>query len=265
MADATKEPANRNRNGHALLNDQVVLVTGASRGIGAATAKLLAAHGAKVIVNYNRSANEATAVVESINKAGGQSVAIKADVGNEAEVKHLLNAATETYGFIDTVILNASPSFAIRSFIDYNWQDFERKLVGELKSAFSLCKHVVPQMVQRRKGNIIAISTGLSRQPGQGFIAHSTAKAALDAFVRGLAFELGPHGIRVNVIAPGLVETDATRFMSAEQKDAFAQSAPLRRVALPEDVAGAVLLLASGETRFITGAYLPVNGGIQMV
>lgn len=248
-----------------MLANRVILVTGASRGIGAATAKLLAAHGAKVIVNYNRSAREANNVVEHIKAHGGTALAVKADVNNEAEVKKMIETAVEHYSFIDTTVLNASPSFSMKSFIDHSWNDFEKKLVGELKSAFFICKEVVPPMVQKRKGNIIAISTGLSRHPVSGFIAHSSAKAALDAFVRSLAFELGPHGIRVNVIAPGLVETDATAFMSSEQKDTFAQAAPLRRVAMPEDIAGAVLLLASTEARFITGAYLPVNGGTQMV
>lgn len=263
MAELSTKPVQTAQ--QPMLANRVVLVTGSSRGIGAATAKLLAAHGASVIVNFNKSAKEANAVVQHIKEHGGNALAIKADVNSESDVKKLVQVATQQYGFIDTAILNASPSFAIKSFLDYNWNDFEKKLIGELKSAFFLCKEVVPPMVQRRKGNIIAISTGLSRHPGLGFLAHSSAKAALDAFVRSLAFELGPHGIRVNVIAPGLVETDATAFMSNEQKDAFAQSAPLRRVAMPEDIAGAVLLLASGEARFITGAYLPVNGGTQMV
>jgi 3-oxoacyl-[acyl-carrier protein] reductase len=119
-------------------------------------------------------------------------------------------------------------------------------------------------MVERRKGSVIAISSGLSRHPGEGFCAHSTAKSGLDAFVRSLAFELGPNGVRVNVVAPGLTLTDATSFLSQKEKDASAQMTPLRRNGLPEDVAGAVLFLASEESRFITGAYLPVSGGIQM-
>ncbi|GAC1503836.1 MAG: hypothetical protein NVS2B14_16580 [Chamaesiphon sp.] len=99
----------------------------------------------------------------------------------------------------------------------------------------------------------------------EGFCAHSTAKSGLDAFVKSLALELGPHGIRVNAVSPGLTMTDATAWLPQEQKDASAQKVPLRRNGLPEDIASAILLLASEEARFITGAYLPVSGGVQML
>lgn len=103
-----------------------------------------------------------------------------------------------------------------------------------------------------------------SLETGQGFSAHSTAKSALDAFVKSLAFELGPYGIRANAVSPGLTITDASAFVPDERRDAIAQMIPLRRIGLPEDIAGAILLLASEQARFITGAYLPVNGGIFM-
>src|SRR5512134_3009710 len=107
-------------------------------------------------------------------------------------------------------------------------------------------------------------SSGLSRVPGEGFCAHSTAKSGLDAFLKSLAFELGPKGIRVNIVAPGLTRTDATAWLSRKELDASAQMTPLKRIGLPEDVAGAVLFLASEEARFISGVYLPVSGGIHM-
>ena len=133
-----------------------------------------------------------------------------------------------------------------------------------MKAAFFCCKAVVPSMVERKNGCIIGISSGLSRVPGEGFCAHSTAKSGLDAFLKSLALELGPKGIRVNVVAPGLTQTDSTAFLSQKEKDASAQMTPLKRIGLPEDVAGAVLFLASGEARFISGTYLPVSGGIHM-
>ena len=167
-------------------------------------------------------------------------------------------------GPVDVLVLNASISFPVVPFLQFPWPEFEAKLTGELKSAFFCCKAFVPGMVERRKGSVIAISSGLSRDPGEGFCAHSTAKSGLDAFAKSLALELGPNGVRVNVVAPGLTLTDATSFLSQKEKDASAQMTPLRRNALPEDVAGAVLFLASDEARFITGAYLPVSGGIQM-
>lgn len=120
-------------------------------------------------------------------------------------------------------------------------------------------------MIEQNRGSIIAVSSGLSRYPDRGFSAHSTAKSGLDAFIKSLALELGPHGIRANVVAPGLVLTDATAQLPQERKDASAQMVPLKRNALPEDIAGAILLLASEEARFISGAYLPVSGGLQML
>jgi 3-oxoacyl-[acyl-carrier protein] reductase len=120
-------------------------------------------------------------------------------------------------------------------------------------------------MVERKTGCVIGISSGLSRHPGNGFCAHSTAKSALDSFMKSLAFELGPRGIRVNVVAPGLTDTDATAFQSKEEKEAVARMTPLKQIGLPEDVAGAVLLITSDEARFVSVAYLPVSGGIQMI
>ena len=116
-------------------------------------------------------------------------------------------------------------------------------------------------MIQRKKGCIIAVSSGLSRHPGEGFCAHSAAKSGLDAFVKSLALELGPHGIRVNVVAPGLTETDATSFLPAAAKAAAAQHLPLRRIGSPEDVAGLVALVASDEAGYLTGAYVSAGGG----
>jgi 3-oxoacyl-[acyl-carrier protein] reductase len=150
------------------------------------------------------------------------------------------------------------------SFLEYPWDAFEAKLVSELKAAFHCCRAVAPSMVERRTGSIVLVSSGLSRHPGWGFCAHSTAKSGLDAFGRSLALELGPHNIRVNVVAPGLTLTDATAQLPSDRKDAMAAQTPLRRNALAEDIAGAILFFTGPESRFVTGSYLPVSGGIQM-
>jgi 3-oxoacyl-[acyl-carrier protein] reductase len=168
-------------------------------------------------------------------------------------------------GPVETLVLNAAIGFPIRPFVDYAWADFQAKLVGELGAAFFCCKAVVPGMIARRGGSIVAVSSGLSRHAGGGFCAHSTAKAGLDALMRSLALELGPSGIRVNVVGPGLTETDATAGLPPQAKEYAARAAPLRRVATPEDVAGAVLMLASDHLRFVTGAYVPVSGGSLML
>ena len=262
---ATQSQGNQNSEISKLMKDRVVLVTGASRGIGAATAKLLGRHGAAVGVNYYSSETAAQEVVDAIASEGGKALAVKADVQDSQQVEAMVKQVSEAFGSIDTLVLNANASFAIAPFVDHKWEDFEAKLLGELKGAFFPCKAVVPSMIEHKRGCIIAVSSAASRQASEGFCSHSTAKSGLDGFVKSLALELGPHGIRVNAIAPGLTVTDATAFIQQEHKDAVAQMTPLRRNGLPEDVASAILLLASEEARFITGAYLPVNGGIQML
>jgi len=248
----------------ALLVDKVALVTGSSRGIGAATARLFGKNGAAVAVNYMNSPEPANAIVADIIRTGGKAIAVQADATDPDQVKEMVSRTKSELGDIDILVLNASISFPIVPFMEYKWQDFELKLTQELKAAFFSCQEVVPGMIERNKGNIIAVSSGLSRSPGPGFIAHSTAKSGLDSFAKSLAMELGPHGIRVNVIAPGLTLTDATAFMPEEMKQVISANTPLRRIALPEDIAGAILLMASDHSGFVSGTYTPVSGGVQM-
>jgi 3-oxoacyl-[acyl-carrier protein] reductase len=248
-----------------LLENRVVLVTGGSRGIGAATCKLLARHGARVAVNYHQSAQAAQAVVDAIAAEGGTAVAVRADTREAAQVEAMVQTAQEKLGPVDTLVVNAGIGFPQKPFLELGWDAFEAKLLGEIKSAFHSVKALAPGMVQRRQGCIIAVSSGLSRHPGLGFSAHSTAKSGLDALMKSLALELGPAGVRVNVIAPGLTATDATAHLPREAVDHAARTAPLRRIGRPEDIAGAILLLACEEARFVHGAYLPVSGGTLML
>ena len=247
-----------------LMKNRVVLVTGASRGIGAAIAKLLARHGAAVAVNYLHAEAAARDVVEEIRRGDRRAIAVRADVREPAQVTAMVAEATAALGPVDTLVVNAAIGFPIRPFIEYEWADFQAKLVGELGAAFHCCRAVVPGMIARRSGCIVAISSGLSRHPGPGFSAHSTAKSGLDGFVRSLALELGPLGIRVNAVAPGLTETDATAGQPAAQKEYVARTTPLGRIGRPDDVAGAVLMVASDAGRFLTGVYVPASGGAVM-
>jgi len=155
-------------------------------------------------------------------------------------------------------------SFPIQPFVGFPWDGFEQKLLNEMKAAFFCCQAAAKSMARRKHGCIVNISSGLSRVPGPGFIAHTSAKSALDAFSKALALELGPLGIRVNVVAPGLTVTDATAGRPEEMKKAIAERTPLKRLGQPEDIAGAVLLYCMDWAGFVTGTYLPVNGGIQM-
>jgi 3-oxoacyl-[acyl-carrier protein] reductase len=241
------------------LAGKVALVTGASRGIGAAIAEGLAKQGAAVAVNYFGSEAAALEVVRKIQAAGGRAIAVKADARDRAQLEAMAATVKAELGPIGILVLNASIGFPMTGFVDYPWEGFEAKLLGELGAAFHGCRAVVPQMIELKGGTIVAITSGLARNPGWGFCAHSAAKAGLEGFVRALACELGPLGIRVNAVAPGLTLTDATTHIPEKQKEAAAAHAPLRRNGQAEDIAEAVVGLV--QTGFVTGATLPVNGG----
>jgi len=247
-----------------MLKDKAAVVTGSSRGIGAAIAKLLARNGAKVLVNYTTNREQGQKVVAEIVASGGRAMLARADVTVRSDVEDMIRVAEAELGPTDILVNNANMSFPVAPFVEYRWEDFERKLTNELKASFFTCQTVVPGMLQRGSGVIVNVSSGLSRVPGPGFIAHSSAKSALDAFSKSLALELGPCGIRVNVVAPGLTLTDATSHQPKQMHETIKAYTPLRRLGEPEDIAGAVLFLCSDEARFVTGTYLPVCGGSQM-
>ncbi|MFH1372192.1 MAG: 3-oxoacyl-ACP reductase family protein [bacterium] len=247
-----------------LLQQKVAIVTGSSRGIGAATAKLLAANGAKVVVNYAQNKEQGEKVLNEIVEAKGNAILVKADVTVREEVESMVRRTETELGPVDILVNNANMSFPIMPFVEFQWEDFERKILNEMKASFHCCQVVLPSMIERKKGSIINVSSGLSRMPGFGFVAHSSAKSALDAFSKSLAMELGPHGITVNVVAPGLTITDATANQPKEMHDAIAAHTPLKRLAEPEDIAGAVLFYCVDWSKYVTGTYLPVSGGMQM-
>lgn len=248
-----------------MLENKVAIVTGSSRGIGAATAKILAAHGAKVVVNYNRDHTAGEQVVKDIEAGGGRALLVQADVTDREQVGAVVMQAETDLGPVDILVNNANMAFPIVPFTEYGWDDFERKLSHEMRAAFFCAQAVVPSMIERGGGVIVNVSSGLSRKPGPGFVAHSSAKGALDAFTRALAHELGPHGIRVNTVAPGLTLTDATKHQPAQMHEAIRQQTPLRRLGQPEDIAGAVLFYCADWSRFVTGTYMPVCGGTNML
>ncbi len=246
------------------LKGKVALVTGASRGIGAACARSLAAAGAAVAVNYHSSKDAAAEVVAGITAAGGRAVALAADVRQADQVAALVAAAERELGPLDILVLNAGPSVPWKPVTELTQAEFETKVLDEMRSFFLPAKAALPGLVARQRGCIIGISSGLSRYPAFGFSAHTTSKSAVDGLMKSLAFELGPFGIRVNTVAPGLTRTDATAHMPPEQVQAIAAMTPLRRIGESEDVAGLVVALASDELGFVSGAYIPVSGGIQM-
>ncbi len=173
---------------------RVAIITGASRGIGAATALVLAKHGCRVVVNYRASAPEAEEVVAAIAAAGGEAVAIKADVTVPSDVTAMVDEVERRWGGTDVLVHNALIPFAITSFAKLSWEQLGGKLDSELRAAFLVTKAVVPGMISRGYGRLVYLTTGLSRRPRDGMIALGTAKAALDQFVRYVALELARTG-----------------------------------------------------------------------
>jgi 3-oxoacyl-[acyl-carrier protein] reductase len=244
---------------------RVALVTGASSGIGAATARLLATRGTRVVVNYLRNCAAAEEVVAGIEAAGGQAMAVQADVREAAAVESMIEQVRAAWGGVDVLVHNALMPYVIKSFEDIRWEELGGKLEDEMRAAFVVTKAVLPAMTEHGWGRIIYLGTGLSRQPREGMIALGTAKAALSQFARYLALELGPRGVTVNVVEPGPVEdTRMSHVLDKKQKERQVAATPLGRLALPCDVAQAVAFYASEENAFMTGTTAAVNGGLAM-
>lgn len=250
--------------------DKVVIVTRASRGIGAAIARAFAGEGAAVVVNYLQNDAAADEVVASCKALGGDALAVKADVTSEAAIHGLVDRVMSDFGKIDVLVNNAFKPYvfdpdARKLFWDSDWQDYKAQIDGALFSTYHLCKAVLPAMKQRTSGSIVNIASDLVARPTIPYHEYTTAKAALVGFSRNLAVELGPLGIRVNCVAPGLVyPTDASRATKEDVKEMIIAQTPLRRIARPEDVTGPVLFLASDWSRFMTGQTLYVDGGLVM-
>jgi 3-oxoacyl-[acyl-carrier protein] reductase len=246
---------------------RVALVTGGSRGIGAAISKLLASRGNRVGVNYKSNADDADAVVAAIRSAGGEAVSVPGDVCDPASVRQLVAAVEQKLGPIDILVHNALIPYVGKSFEEISWEELGGKNNLELQAAFHLTKAVTPGMRERQFGRIVYLSTGLVRRPRKGMVALGTSKAGLSAFARFVAQEYGPDGITVNVVAPGPV--DGTKYVAimgpfGEQRERLIKETPLRRFALPEDVARVIAFFVGEDGAYVTGSFMAVNGGYTM-
>ncbi|MCD6571571.1 MAG: 3-oxoacyl-[acyl-carrier-protein] reductase [Deltaproteobacteria bacterium] len=242
------------------LSGQLAIVTGASRGIGAAIARLLGACGAHVVINYKTNESSAIKVMEMIKASGGSAEVAGFDVTDEDEVKVSIKSIVENHGKIDILVNNAGISkdgliLRVRS---SDWDDI---INTSLKGAFLCTSNVVRYMIKARYGRIINISSvvGLGGNAGQG--AYAAAKSGLIGLTKSLTKELGPRGILVNAVAPGFIDTDMTK--DADHKSVVAMI-PLGRVGLPEDVAGVVLFLCSEIGSYVTGQVIVVDGGLYI-
>jgi 3-oxoacyl-[acyl-carrier protein] reductase len=248
---------------------KTALVTGASKGIGRAVALRLAAEGGRVAVN-GRDAAAVEEVVRTIRQAGGLAMPAPGDVTCAGDVAGMTAAVLAAFGAIDILVNNAGGGTMARWLEDVDETAWDRGLAGNLKSAFLMTKAVVPHMKERRRGTIVMVASiagrNMSRLSGPEY---SAAKGGLLAFMRHMAVELGPCGITVNAVAPGptMVERVAKKWAlkGQEEQSRILAATPLGRPARPEEVAAAILFLASGDASYITGACLDVNGGSFMM
>ncbi|ATH06806.1 short-chain dehydrogenase [Halobacteriovorax marinus] len=240
------------------------LVTGGARGIGAAIAKELAKRGNRVFINFVNSTTIANELVEEINFSGGEAYSIQADVREDSQVSEMFRKIEKDHGAIDILVSNANMSFTQKPFLEQSWDEFSQKLNDELHASYITAKHAAKSMKENGYGRLVFISSTLSESPAPSFIAHGTAKGALDSFSKYLAQELGPFGITSNIVAPGLVLTDATKQAPEEFKEFIKSMTPTNRIATPKDVANTVAFLTEESTSHITGTYTPVCGGAYL-
>ena len=243
------------------LSGKVALVTGASRGIGRAIALSLGSVGAAVAVNYRENSAMADEVVEAIEKAGGRARAWCADVGDTGQAKAMVEGVESQFGHIDILVNNAGiiRDLLLLQMEEHDWQDVLRINLG---GVYHCSRSVVEKMVLRRWGRIINLSSIVGTSGRKGQSNYAASKGAINAFTRSLASELGPKGITVNAIAPGLITTDMTQEIIPFTNEFVRDRIALRRAGKPEDVASLAVFLASEEAGYITGQVITVDGGI---
>lgn len=240
---------------------KTVLITGASRGIGAEIARQFALNGYNVAVNYNKSEQSAELLKQEIIKNGGTAEIFKADVSNYNEVVNMVESVYSTFGFIDILVNNAGIAQQIL-FTDITPEIWANMLNTNLTSVYNCCNAVLPKMISEHRGNIINIASMWGETGGSCEVHYSASKAGVIGLTKALAKEVGLSGIRVNCVSPGVVMTDMMSGFTQETLNSLAEETPLNKLGNSLDIANAVLFLADEKSSFITGQVLGVNGGI---
>ena len=249
-----------------LLKDQVALITGASSGIGRATAEAMGRQGARVGVNYCKNQVGAEQAAETIRKAGSEALVLRANVTRNADVITMVEAVRKEWGRIDILVNNAGDLLARHTLANMTEEYWDLIMALNLKSAFLCVKAVWEEMVARKSGCIVNVSSIAGRNGGgPGVAAYAAAKGGLLTYTKSLAKELAPHGVRVNGIAPGVIATPYhERYSPAEVMQRLVALIPLGRAGTSEEIADVIVFLASPAARYITGETIEVNGGMLM-
>ncbi|MHB1136054.1 MAG: 3-oxoacyl-[acyl-carrier-protein] reductase [Coriobacteriia bacterium] len=243
------------------LAGRVALVTGASRGIGAAVALRLAAEGASVVVNFAGRSDAAASVVSEIEQGGGSAIAVQADVSDSAACAALVDAAVARFGRIDILVNNAGitrDGLLVRMSDD----DWRSVIDTNLSGAFYLARSVGKLMMKQRSGSIVNMASVVGMMGNAGQVNYAAAKAGLIGMTKSIARELAGRGVRVNAVAPGFIATDMTDALPESAREAAVSSIAMGRLGTPEDIAAAVAFLASDDAAYITGQVIAVDGGM---
>ena len=241
-----------------------VLITGASRGIGAACARRFARDGWSVAVHYYKSEAEALALAEELRAAGAEAVPVRGDLSDPAQAARAVEAAQAALGRLDALVCNAGVALPVQLLTDTTDDQWRRVMGTDLDGVFHTLRAAVPGMVSRKRGAIVTVSSMWGVTGGSCEAPYSAAKAGVIGLTKALAKELGPSGIRVNCVAPGVIQTDMLGNLTAADLAALAEDTPLGRLGTPRDVAEAVAFLASDRAAFLTGQVIGVDGGFGM-
>ena len=243
------------------LHPPAAIITGGGTGIGAACVRRFAREGYSVVINYRRSKAAALALERELNKAGHPALAVKADVSVPEQAEALIARCVETFGAPEVLVNNAGIALPQKLITETEPREFDRVMRVNAGGTYNCCRAVLPHMIRRHSGAIVNISSIWGVCGGSCETAYSASKGAIIALTKALAKEVGPSGIRVNCLCPGVIQTDMLNCYGEDDLDALKEETPLLRLGTPQDIAQAAFFLSGSEASFITGQLLGVNGG----